>query len=259
MVKMESDYLEARRETVVDTLSEETSSPLQKYQSIYVGGGSLFELLQYELLTFFLSPVPGALGFFLRKVLYKKLFAYAGRGTIIGPSVTVRCPRQISLGDNVFVDGQAVLDAKGPGSRIEIGDSVLVGSNTVFSCASASIVVGHDVSVGPHCYIRASKGSVRLGSYVTIGAQTVIISGNPDYKRLDIPMMKQQGQAEGVTIGDDVWIGVGARVVDGVQIGEGCVIGAGAVVVKDVPDYAIVAGVPAKVIGSRKKSKAQSR
>ena len=64
-------------------------------------------------------------------------------------------------------------------------------------------------------------------------------------------MMKQEGNAQGVTIGDDVWIGVGVRIVDGVRIGHGCVVGAGAVVIRDTPDYAIVAGVPARIIGSR--------
>jgi acetyltransferase-like isoleucine patch superfamily enzyme len=65
-------------------------------------------------------------------------------------------------------------------------------------------------------------------------------------------MKNQIGSTEGITIGDDVWIGVGAKITDGVRIGSGCVIGAGAVVIKDVSDYAIAAGVPAKVIGSRK-------
>ncbi len=239
------------RESVVDTLSKGTVSPLQKYQDVYVGGNSLVELLRYELITSFLSSIPGALGFLLRKMFYKKLLAKIGRGTVIGPYLTLRCPRQISLGDDVFIDGNVVLDAKGSESRIHLGNSVLVGKNTIFSCASATITVGNEISIGPNCYIRASRGPIILGSYITIGSHTVIISGNPDYKRLDIPMMKQAGNAQGVTIGDDVWIGVGVRIVDGVKIGHGCIVGAGAVVIRDIPDYAIVAGVPARIIGSR--------
>jgi acetyltransferase-like isoleucine patch superfamily enzyme len=65
-------------------------------------------------------------------------------------------------------------------------------------------------------------------------------------------MKRQVGSTAGITIGDDVWIGVGARVLDGVTIGGGSVIGAGAVVIEDVPEYAIAAGVPAKMIGTRK-------
>jgi len=240
------------RETLIDTMTEEASSPLRKYQELYVGERSLAKLVKYELLTVFLSPIPGALGFFLRKTFYKGLFAGCGRGATIGPYVTLRSPGQIFLGDNNFIDTHAVLDAKGSGSRIHLGDSVLVGNGAVFSCASAEIVVGDDVSIGPHCYVRAGISPVRLGSDLTIGSHTVIISGNPSYKRLDIPMKRQVGSAEGITVGDDVWIGVGVSVVDGVTIGSGSVVGAGAVVIRNVPEYSIVAGVPAKVIGSRK-------
>ena len=55
-----------------------------------------------------------------------------------------------------------------------------------------------------------------------------------------------------VTIGNDVWIGMRSIIMPGVKIGNGAVIGAGAIVTKDVPDYAIVGGVPAKVIKYRK-------
>jgi len=247
---MEESY-GVTRETLVERLSEERDSPLRKYRELYVGRSSLSDLLKYELLTFFLSSLPGALGFFLRKMFYKTLFAEFGRGTIIGPYVTLRCPGQISLGNNDFIDSHAVLDAKGPGSHIHLGDSVLVGKNTIFSCASATIDVGDDVSIGPHCYIRAGISPIKLGSCLTIGSHTVVISGNPGYKRLDIPMKRQLGSAKGITIGDDVWIGVGVRVLDGVTIGNGSVIGAGAVVIDDVSEYAIAAGVPARVIGSR--------
>ena len=69
-------------------------------------------------------------------------------------------------------------------------------------------------------------------------------------------MKKQVGSGKGITIGNDVWIGVGVRIVDGVRIGNGVVIGAGSVVLRDIPDESIAAGVPARIIGSRKKQKA---
>jgi acetyltransferase-like isoleucine patch superfamily enzyme len=243
------------RETLIDTLSKETDSPLQKYQTLFVGGNSLSDLLKYELLTIFLSPVPGALGFCLRKMFYKTLFAKVGRGTIVGPYVTLRCPGRISLGNNNFIDNNVVLDAKGASSQIHLGDSVLIGKNTILSCASATIVAGDDVSIGPDCYVRAGIGPIKLGSHLTIGSHTAIISGNPGYKRLDIPMKQQLGSVEGIIIGDDVWIGVGVRILDGVTIGAGSIIGAGAVVLEDVPDYAIAAGVPARIMGSRTTGK----
>jgi len=239
-------------DTIVKILTKTSESALKKYQDVHIGRKSSFlELLKYELLTFLFSPIPGALGFFLRKMFYKRLFAKMGSGSIMGSHLTIRCPGQIFLGNNFVADSNVVLDAKGKDSSIEIGDSIFIGKNTIFSCASSIIKVGNEVSIGPGSYIRASRGPVTLGSYITIGAHTVIISGNPDYKRLDIPMMKQEGEAKGITIGDDVWVGVGVMIIDGVRIGNGCVIGAGAVVTKDVSDYSIAAGVPAKVLGSR--------
>jgi acetyltransferase-like isoleucine patch superfamily enzyme len=247
---MEEKYPE--RETIIDTLSKAGESPLKKYQQLFVGSAAMIDLIKYEFLTFFLASIPGAAGFFLRKVFYKNLFSTVGNGTIIGPCVTLRCPQQISLGNNVFVDNNVVLDAKGSSSHIHLGDSVLVGRNTILSCASATIKVENDVSIGPNCHLRAGICSIELGSHVTIGSHSAIISGNPGYRRLDIPMKSQVGSAGGITIGHDVWLGVGVRITDGVTIGNGCVIGAGAVVTEGVPDYAIAAGVPARVIGNRK-------
>jgi len=69
-------------------------------------------------------------------------------------------------------------------------------------------------------------------------------------------LIKAQGMYSkgGVTIGNDVWIGTHAVILDGVTIGNGSVIAAGAVITKNVEPYSIMAGVPAKLIGHRKKN-----
>jgi acetyltransferase-like isoleucine patch superfamily enzyme len=175
-----------------------------------------------------------------------------GDGVIIGPDITLRCPGRISIGNNVIIDGNVVLDGKGENSKIEIGNGAFIGKNSILSCSSSTIEFGNNVSIGPNCYVKASKGSIKIGNYVTIGSNSVIISGNPDYQRLDIPMMKQDGRAKGINIGDDVWAGVGVKIIDGVNIGDGSVLGAGAVVIKDVQSFSISVGVPAKIIGTRR-------
>lgn len=240
------------RETLVETLADRRKSPLQKYRKFYVGNDSFWQLFKYELLTCLLSPLPGLPGLAMRRLFYRALLGEMGRATAIGANVTFRCPGQITMGGNIFIDDGVVMDAKGPGGEIRLGDLVLIGRNGVISCASASITIGEDVSIGPHCFIRAGNAPVTIGSLVSIGSHTAIVSGNPSHKRLDTPMKRQIGSAKGIEIGDDVWIGVGARVIDGVRIGNGSVVGAGAVVIKDVPDFSIVAGVPAKPIGSRR-------
>ena len=85
-----------------------------------------------------------------------------------------------------------------------------------------------------------------------MGPDVTILTHTHKIDRTDIPMDKQGSIVKGVTIGNDVWIGMRSIIMPGVKIGNGAVIGAGAVVTKDVPDYAIVGGVPAKVIRYRK-------
>jgi acetyltransferase-like isoleucine patch superfamily enzyme len=224
------------RVTLVEALSSKRESPLRKYQELYVGSRSWPALLRYELLTFLVAPLPGLPGFLARRLLYRAWFGRVGSGTTVAANVTLRCPGRIYLGGNVFIDESAVLDAKGEGSAIHLGDTVLVGRNSVLSCAAAPITIGDDVSIGPNCYLRAGLGALRLGSHLTIGAGSMIVSGAPGHKQLSLPMKQQVGSSRGITVGDDVWLGVGVCVIDGVNLGNGVVVGAGAVVVDDVPD-----------------------
>ena len=95
-------------------------------------------------------------------------------------------------------------------------------------------------------------GSVTIGSYVMMGPECVLLSHNHRFDRLDIPMCQQGfSEEQPIHIGNDVWIGTRAIILPGVTVGDHSVVGAGAVVTKDVPPYAIVAGVPARVKGYR--------
>ena len=86
-----------------------------------------------------------------------------------------------------------------------------------------------------------------------IGPEVIIYTQNHSFDRIDIPMCEQGFQEEcKVEIGNDVWIGARVIILPGVKIGNGCVIGAGAVVTKDVPDYCVVGGNPAKILKVRK-------
>ncbi len=115
---------------------------------------------------------------------------------------------------------------------------------------------GRNVSIGDYSSIGEKtkiRGSVKIGDHVMMGEEVLIISWNHAFSRTDIPMVQQGFQEEKtVTIGDDVWIGSRVILLAGVKVGRGAIIGAGAVVAKDVPDWAIVVGNPAKVIKMRK-------
>jgi acetyltransferase-like isoleucine patch superfamily enzyme len=107
--------------------------------------------------------------------------------------------------------------------------------------------LGRGVRVGEFCCL----GHVDLGDDVLLASHVSITSGGQQHgiDRLDIPIRFQPGTASRVTIGEDSWIG--ERSVVMANVGKHCVIGAGSVVVREVPDYAIAAGVPARVIRLR--------
>ena len=112
------------------------------------------------------------------------------------------------------------------------------------------ISIGDNSGLGVNCVVR---GPLKMGANVMMGPEVQIMTGKHNTTRTDIPM-NQQGflPLEEVVIGNDIWIGTKVIIMPGVTIGNGSIIGAGAVVTKDVPDYAVVAGVPAKVIKYRK-------
>jgi len=131
----------------------------------------------------------------------------------------------VKIGENCRINSIALA---GP---IEIGDNVLLNLLSDVSGRGGSVKIGDDVIIAPRVSIMASSHLYKSRS----------------------SLIRKQGGSRGdiVTIGDDVWIGTGAVVLPGVNINTGAVVGAGAVVTKDIPAYAIVVGVPAKIVGYR--------
>lgn len=92
-----------------------------------------------------------------------------------------------------------------------------------------------------------------IGASVLMGPNVTIITQNHKHDRVDIPIRLQGYELiKPVTINDDVWIGRNVLIMPGVTIGSGTIIAAGAVVTKDVPEYTIVGGVPARILKYRK-------
>lgn len=96
------------------------------------------------------------------------------------------------------------------------------------------------------------NGPLKIGDNVMMGPDVTILTHTHVTDRVDIPMSEQGYRVAEVVIGNDVWIGMRVVIMPGVRIGNGAIVGAGAIVTKDVPNYAIVGGVPAKIIKYRK-------
>jgi len=115
---------------------------------------------------------------------------------------------------------------------------------------SAGVIIGQDVYIGDDLIItevlEERESCVIIGDRVSIAQRvTIVAASDPNYSRLSDYVEAIHGK---VTIRDDAWIGVGAIILPNVTIGTCAIVGAGAVVTRDVPDYHVVAGVPAKVI-----------
>lgn len=234
-----------------EQLFDARTSALDKYAALVVGRRGLWPLIRHELITLAAQSVPGALGLVLRKVLYPRLLAACGRNVVFGQNVVLRHPGKIHIGDNVVIDDNCLLDAKGDGNRgIRIGSGVFVGRNTILSCKNGDIDLGDRTNIGFNCEVF-SASHVTLGADSLLAAYCYIVGGDHDFSDTSKAVLAQGRVSKGVAIGEGVWMGSGAKVLDGVVVGRHAIIGAQAVVREDVPDYGVAVGVPAKVIAVR--------
>lgn len=249
---------------VQDTISGRRESRVRKYQHLVVGSERWWDLVKYELIVLLISRLPGALGLFLRGRLYPSILGAVGQGVVFGSNVTLRHPHKIRIGDGVIIDDNVLLDAKGGDNRgITIGRDSFIGRNSILHCKDGDIELGERADIGANSQIF-SGSRVVIGRDVLIGAYAYLVGGgNYDIGRTDVPINRSlpEGSARGIRVGDDVWIGTHAVILDGVSLGGGSVVGAGAVVTKDVPGWSVAAGVPARVVKQRRGggSKADAR
>ena len=159
-------------------------------------------------------------------------------------------PQQLArCGDGVvFEEGVLIFHPE----NVEVGDDVYVGHATMLKgYHREKMIIGAGTWIGQMCFFH-SAGGLRIGDNVGVGPGVKILTSSHRLDQLDRPILHADVEMKPVVIEADADIGVGAIVLPGVTIGRGAQIGAGAVVTADVPAYAIAAGVPARVIGSRK-------
>lgn len=178
-----------------------------------------------------IMALPGRSGRFLRSVYLRiRLGAVSGRCSI-GRYMEIGCPENVMIGSNLFAGDGLVLRACGNAS-LNIGDRFGANGNVrIIADCGGEIVIGSDVIVGPNVVIRARSHA---------------------FDAVDRPIREQGHRGSRIVIGDDVWIGANAVVLSSVTIGAHAVIAAGAVVTRDVPDYAVVGGSPARLIRDRR-------
>lgn len=232
---------------------EQNKSKLKLYLDKYVDSCSLLDLIKYELAVSFGSKIPGGIGILLRKYLSRMVLNKIGRGSLIGYGFSVKSPKSVSIGEGTLIDDYCLFNAKTTSMKgLKIGNKCVIGIMSFITTGyDGHVLIQDNVHVnGPDTHILG-MGGVSIGENGRIGARVSIISANHVFKERDI-LIKDQGTiAKGIIIEEDVWLGTGVIVLDGVTIHKGAVVGAGAIVTKDIPEYAVAVGVPAKIVKFR--------
>ena len=155
---------------------------------------------------------------------------FGARGLRVDGGVRFEVPSNITIGDDVTLYGGSHYVA-GRDGRLSIGDGTHVGRLAMISALGG-------VSIGRRCAIASG---------FTVYSNTNSVREMPEADVLDNPV-----EMAAVTIGDDVWAGANVTILPGVTVGDHAVLGAGSVVTKDVPEWSVVAGVPARRVKDRR-------
>jgi acetyltransferase-like isoleucine patch superfamily enzyme len=184
--------------------------------------------------------------------------AHVGRRFGIGVSVHMVYPSCLTAGDDVSIGDFSYLhclSARG----VQIGEYTSLDRFLWLHCGGTPEDWAHGfVEIGPHTFVGSGAilgagGGICIGANVLIGPNIVMISEQHVFSDPGRTVSDQGVTYARITIGDGAWVGANATLLAGVTVGPGAVVGAGSVVTKDVPQHGIVAGVPAKLIGSRDK------
>ncbi|OLC81853.1 MAG: N-acetyltransferase [Acidobacteria bacterium 13_1_40CM_3_65_5] len=169
----------------------------------------------------------GHLDVMMRRAIWRAAARSVGHGLVIGPGAGFKHLDRAEIGDAVFIGAQAYIQGRFDGTCI----------------------IGNHVWIGPQAYFDARD--LILGDYVGWGPGAKVLGSTHTGVPVDVPIVQTDLDIKPVRI--EAWadVGMNAVVLPGITVGRGAIVGAGAVVTKDVPPFSIVAGVPARIIGTR--------
>ncbi|WP_353886156.1 DapH/DapD/GlmU-related protein [uncultured Gordonia sp.] len=172
-----------------------------------------------------------------------------------GHRVSTPSMRNLRIGRGVVFGSDSQIDSYGRigvaiGDRVTIGRNALVSASGVIREPGEGVTIGSDTSIGIGNIVWG-QGGVEIGSGCLFGPYAVIVSENHGFDDLSTPIRLQPPKRQRIVIGDNCWIGAGAKILAGASIGDGVVVAANAVVIGEIPPNTIVGGVPARQIATR--------
>jgi acetyltransferase-like isoleucine patch superfamily enzyme len=145
-----------------------------------------------------------------------------------------------------------------PSARVQLSPNITFGAGTVVKpfvvvqSSGGAVRFGQGCALSSFDHFSTGEGDVIVGDYVRFAPNCTIVGGTKEIRSRQTRIVDQpEAQPNGIVMGDDVLVGAGAVILPASHIGRGAVIGAGSVVRGEVPEYAIMAGFPARIIGHR--------
>lgn len=181
----------------------------------------------------------------------KTFLAHLTEKSYISPSAHI-FHDQIKIDQNVFVGDHVTIYLSKSGGHVKIGKKSHIHAHCIIETGQGGCLeIGNDTHIQPHCHMSAYLGSIFIGSGVQIAPKCGFYPYKHGIDPFDLIKNQPIVSKGNIKINDDAWIGFGVILLEDVTIGKGAVIGAGSVVTRNVPDYAIAVGNPAKVIKIR--------
>ncbi len=153
----------------------------------------------------------------------------------------------VRIGPDCFIAPEAHIFAE-PGRDIEIGEACWIAAEAFLH---GPITLKARVSINPRVHLDGGATGIEIGEGSRLAAGVKAFAFDHGLSP-HLPVRTQRVRSQGIRLGEDVWVGAGAGITDGVCIGTGAVVAMGAVVTKNVAPFAVVGGVPARVLGDRR-------